>query len=123
MAARAYPRRLKSGSPYHKNLDHISYGLYAAEVREVVRRFKPRFAQLSLTQKLSLAGQLYRAGIAELAEVATALLASCRQDLSPAHFRFLDRCLDHFHGWGTTDDFSVNVLQPLLLRHRAATQR
>lgn len=120
---RASPRTAHAGSRFDKNPDYIAYGLYAAEVRDFIRGFRSRFARLSPDQKLSLAERLYRAGIAELASVATHLIASCRDSLSPRDFGRLDRCLDHFHGWGTTDDFSVSVLGPLLRRYPATTLR
>jgi 3-methyladenine DNA glycosylase AlkD len=120
---RASPRTAHAGSRFDKNPDYIAYGLYASEVRDLIRGFRSRFVRLSPDQKLSLAERLYRASIGELASVATYLIASCRDGLSPRDFGRLDRCLDHFHGWGTTDDFSVSVLGPLLRRHPAATIR
>lgn len=114
---------LRTGSPWDKNPDFRSYGLSTPELRDLIRTFRRHLVALPLDRRLRLAEHLYRPAVAELASVATGILAASRDDLDPAHFPILDRCLDHFHSWGTTDDFSINVLQPLLLRHPAATVR
>lgn len=78
---RASPRTAHAGSRFDKNPAYIAYGLYASEVRDLIRGFRSRFARLSPDQKLSLAERLYRAGMAELASVATHLIASCRDSM------------------------------------------
>jgi len=117
IAREAYPRKIHGSSQWHKNPDLRIYGLYAAELRDVIRGLKPRFGAISREQKLVLADRLYRAGIEELASVATYLVSLCSTELRPGDLRKFDRFTDHFHSWSTTDDFSLNVAGPLLQRY------
>ena len=93
------------------------YGIYTPELRELLREFKSQFATLTLDRRLSLARKLYADAIEEHASAATQLLAISAPQLTPAHFSTLDALLDHFHSWGTTDDFCVNVMYPLVEKY------
>ncbi len=101
----------------HKNPDYASYGLSTPELRRVLRGFRQSFKGLGLQERLYLAEELSKAGIEEQAHVAVHLLAISTDSLAPAHFHYLDRFVDCLHSWSVTDDFCINVLQPLLWRH------
>ena len=101
----------------HKNPDYVSYGLATPEVRRIIRSFGNSFEELDLQERLCLADELLGAGIEEQAQVANYLLSLSTDALEPTEFEWLDRCVDRFHSWSVTDDFCINVLQPLLWRH------
>jgi 3-methyladenine DNA glycosylase AlkD len=103
---------------FHRNEDFTSYGIRNADLRELLRGFRSCFRQLSFFERLRLAERLLRSGINEEAGVAVFLLAISHSELKPEHFHHLDGFLEQFHSWATTDDFCINVLQPLLLQHR-----
>ena len=108
---------------YDKNPDYVSYGLTAAKTHAVIRSFRESLKGLHLDERLYLAEELFKAGIAEQASVGNHVLAISNEYLGPEHVEYLDRCVGQFHGWGTTDGFCVYVLQPILLRHRDAVLR
>jgi 3-methyladenine DNA glycosylase AlkD len=41
--------------------------------------------------------------------------------LDPDRFEYLDKLANHLNNWGTTDWFSLDVMQPLLVRHPEET--
>jgi hypothetical protein len=102
---------------FHKYDDFVAYGMTAPVLRRVLGKFRAPFKRLSLPERLELAGALFQAGIAEQANAAILLLSLSTAELGPGHLETLDRFLDDFHSWGKTDDFCINVLQPLLWQH------
>ena len=102
---------------FHKYDEFHSYGLTASKFHEVFRRFKPSFKGLPLSDRLRLAERLFASGMSEQAAMANGILALSVKELTPAHLPLIDRFLDDFHSWSTTDDFCVNVLQPLFLHY------
>jgi 3-methyladenine DNA glycosylase AlkD len=106
---------------WDKNADYQSYGLKAADHREIGRVYLPAIRRLPLRGRLHLARRLVLTGFAEQANFSNAILARSVKELSPADFPYLDEHLNHFHGWGQTDDFCINVMQPLLWKYPAQT--
>jgi 3-methyladenine DNA glycosylase AlkD len=49
------------------------------------------------------------------------VLSLSTKELSPSDYSYLDEHLNHFRGWGPTDDFCINVLQPLLWKYPEQT--
>jgi 3-methyladenine DNA glycosylase AlkD/predicted nucleotidyltransferase len=118
---RANPAFAAQNRAWHKNTDFQSYGLKAAEHREVSRLFRREIGQLSLRGQLHLARWLALAGFAEEANFANAVLAEAVKALSPADFAYLDEHLEHLHGWRQVDDFCIHVMQPLLWKYPVQT--
>lgn len=99
---------------FEKNDEFVSYGMRASDFHRIARGFRAPFKKLSLSERLVLAEKLLRSGIGEQAGIAIHLLAISTDDLSPTEFGALDRFVDYFRGWSTTDSFCIYVLQPLL---------
>lgn len=106
---------------FNKDDEFIAYGLKTDVWRAVMRPFRPRFAALSLNERLDLAEALLAERIGELGHSAIYVLALSVRELGPPHFDRLDRMADRFTGWSHVDDVCISVLQPLLLAHRDAT--
>jgi 3-methyladenine DNA glycosylase AlkD len=115
--AHADPKWAAVSQRFHKH-EVACYGTSSAAWKEILRPFRRAFRQLSLAERLQLAEQLLETRILEEASIAVHLWALSVDDLTPAHFPHLERGLDRFNSWGTTDGFCINVLQPLLRRHR-----
>jgi 3-methyladenine DNA glycosylase AlkD len=99
---------------FHDDPAFQPYGITTPVFRQILRSFKPDFGGLSLDERLHLAERLYASGFAGQAGVANHLLAISVREMETEHLVLLDRFVEYFHSWATTDDFCVNVLQPLL---------
>ncbi len=102
---------------YHKGDVYLSYGLRAPLFWQIMKRFRPRFATLSLADRLQLAETLLAQHIGELGHAGIHILALGVDDLSADDFAYLDRQIDHFRGWSHVDHFCGDVMQPLLWRY------
>lgn len=106
---------------YHKVEGFACYGLTVPELRQTFRGFRTIFKELPMDQRLVLAERFIQAGVEEQAFFMVELLAMSVRQLGPQHFDMLDRFLEDFHSWSTTDLFCGRVLQPLLLAYPVQT--
>ena len=113
-ADQAWAVREKS---FHKYDGYQSYGLRAPIIHRILREFEEDFEQLQLDKRLELADKFYAAGIEEEGHAANFILSLSTVQLTPAHFKHIDRALDYFRSWSVTDSFCTGVLQPILLAH------
>lgn len=98
-----------------------SYGLRASAQGEVMREHKKAVQALDLPARLALARRLASKGIAEELNLANWILALSTSMLQPSDYDFLDDFLDFCNNWGASDDFCINVFQPLLLKYPRET--
>lgn len=106
---------------WFKNDDFQSYGLTFASHKEISLLYRKAIQRLPLRGRLHLARLLALSEMAEEINFANAILARSATELGPANFAYLDEHLNHFHGWAHVDDFSINVLQPILWEYPAKT--
>jgi 3-methyladenine DNA glycosylase AlkD len=118
LQAHADPHWAAGSQRFHKH-EISCYGLSSAAWKVILRQFRAPFRQLSLEERLQLADWLLDSEMLEEPSVGVHLWALSVDELTPEHFSALDRGLDHFNSWGTTDGFCVNVLQPLLRKYPA----
>jgi len=102
---------------YHKGDVYLSYGLRMPEFWKIMKRFRPRLKALALADRLQLAEGLLAEHVGELSYAGIHTLALGTDDLGPEKFDYLDRLIDHFHGWSDVDYFCIDVMQPLLWRY------
>ena len=114
---KADPALAEKDRYYSQNADFKSLGLAAAGRKALYRQYRPEIRRLPLNGRLRLARQLAFTGYMEDGSFANAALALSVRELKPANFPYLDEHLDHFHGWGQTDEFCGHVLQPLLFKY------
>jgi 3-methyladenine DNA glycosylase AlkD len=119
LEAHADPEWAASAQQFHKHKIR-AYGIRGRQWTQILRTFRKAFRELTLEERLQLAQQLLESGVLEEASAAVHLWALSVNQLTPEHFLQLDRGLDHFTNWGTTDEFCIDVLQPLLHKYRAA---
>lgn len=100
-----------------KNPDFQSLGVTTSDFRATLKSYKQRVLQLSLEERLSLANRLVASGINEEAGFANWIISLSVDEIDREQLKYFDNYLEHFHSWGTTDDFCINVLQPLLHRY------
>jgi 3-methyladenine DNA glycosylase AlkD len=101
---------------YHKYPEYESYGIKRERFTPLLRALRPGLRSLDLDDRLALALWLVGTGIEEEAAVAVWLLKDSIKRLGPEHCGFLDDFAGRMRSWSTTDDFSIHVVQPLLLR-------
>jgi 3-methyladenine DNA glycosylase AlkD len=118
LQAHADPKWAAVSQSFHKH-QITCYGLSSAAWKEILRGFRQPFQRLSLQERLQLAERLLDSEMLEEPSVGVHLWAISVDELTPQHFAVLDRGLDHFNSWGTTDGFCINVLQPLLHKYAA----
>jgi 3-methyladenine DNA glycosylase AlkD len=101
---------------YHKYPEYQSYGIRRERFTPLLRALRPCLRALDLDDRLALAQCLVGTGIEEEAAVAVWLLQDSVRRLGSEHRGFLDDFAGRMRSWSTTDDFSIHVVQPLLLR-------
>lgn len=106
---------------FNEDDEFVAYGLKTDAWRAIMRGFRPRFAGLSLDERLSLAEALLAEREGWLGHSGIYVLALSVRKLTPAYFERLDRMADDFTSWSHVDDFCIAVAQPLLRSHRDET--
>jgi len=109
------PRKVEQDKRWHKE-PNISYGFSRSDYVKVYERFNLYFYDLNLEERIALARKLFRSENSTVTHIGIHLLRISRKELSQAHFKFLDECLDNVTEWGNTDLFCGEVLQPILER-------
>jgi len=99
---------------YHKTAGHKSYGIKTPELIELIRTYRDVFKQLSLEEKLDLARMFFKSGFSEQCTFGIVVLRHGVKEMEPACLDFLDEMADCLNNWGTTDGFSIYIMQPLL---------
>lgn len=106
---------------YHKYAGYKSYGIRAPQLAAILKRFKGKFEGLSGGESFELAQQLYSSRIEDQVLAGNYVLALHKDLITPQKFGWLDRMLGYFGSWSTVDDFCVDVLRPVLLKHPRQT--
>lgn len=88
-----------------------------AKLRSVARSFKKRLLGMSEDERHRLALSLYKNKQDGTDLFATYIVNLGINEVTPDRFQILDLYTDNFTGWGVTDDFCLNVIQPLLLKY------
>jgi 3-methyladenine DNA glycosylase AlkD len=106
---------------YHKHDEFLSYGLKAAEFRDLLKDFQPQFLELSLQDRMNLAEKLLQTNIGDLGHVGLYILTLSVKALTPGHFEYLDGLPEYFRSWSHVDHIAMGVMQPLLWKYRKET--
>jgi len=111
------PKRVEKDKYYHKVGNPVSYGLSSPEYYKIIKKYKHQFKELGTKDILKLAGLFYKSKISEQVYTANYIL-SLRSDIfTPNNLNFLDKSLEYFDNWGVIDDFSIHVMQPILIKY------
>jgi 3-methyladenine DNA glycosylase AlkD len=106
---------------YHKHEEYRSLGLKAEDFHRIMKDFKPRFGEISLSEALDQAEELIASPTGELGHAGITLLSLRVRELGPEYYARFERMADGFRSWSHVDGFSLGVLQPLLQYHRRET--
>jgi predicted nucleotidyltransferase len=104
-----------------QNVDDQHVWLTALESKEIFRLHRQEIRRLPLRGRLHLARWLTLSDVIHGTGFANSVLELSVKELSQFEFTYLDEHLNHFRGWGSTDDFCINVLQPLLWKYPQQT--
>ena len=104
-----------------KDRDGLHYMMRAPESKEIFRLHRREIRRLPLRGRLHLARWLTLSDVIHGTGFANSVLELSAKELSQSEFTYLDEHLNHFRGWGSTDDFCINVLQPLLWKYPQQT--
>lgn len=102
---------------YHKHDQYICYGLKTPVFHKMMREFKPRFLELSLSQRLELAAELFSKHIGELGHAGIYVLQVSADQLRPENFPILDSIGENFRSWSHVDFFSTKVTPVILFNY------
>jgi len=91
--------------------------LTTGEQRKMVRGYKKRIKELSLIEQHNLALSLYRQKDSDTAMFATSIINWNIDQLKLSNLKWLNSYSSNLADWGQTDDFCLNVVQPLLLKY------
>ncbi len=100
-----------------KNPDFKSLGVTTSKFRAILKAYKQTVLRLSLEERLSLARVLITSCINEEAAFANWIISLSVDEIERSRLTYFDGYLENFHSWGTTDDFCINILQPLLRKY------
>lgn len=106
---------------YHKYNGFKSYGIKAAELGRILKRYKQEIRKLSSSASFSLAKQLYQNRIEESVLAANFVLETNIHYFTKTKLNFLNYAANRLCSWSTTDDFCIDVLQPILLKYPRET--
>jgi 3-methyladenine DNA glycosylase AlkD len=121
LTKRGNPKHAEKDKFYHRYEGYKSYGIKAAELDRILKQYKQQFKELTEPDTLTLAELLYSSRIEDEILAANYLLGLHPELIKPATLKYLDRFLDYFISWSTTDDFCIDVLQSFLLHYPKQT--
>lgn len=102
---------------YHKYGGYHSFGIKAPLLAKLLKEFRAQVKALSRMEVLALAEMLYKEKIEEAVLAGNFVLQNNIYCLGKTELSFFDKGLNYFGSWSTTDDFCIDVLQPVLLKH------
>jgi 3-methyladenine DNA glycosylase AlkD len=102
---------------YHKHDQYICYGLKTPEFHKMMKRYRSRFLELSLPDRLELALKLLETRIGEMGHTGIYILSISCDQLQPKHFPVLDKAADDFTSWTHVDVLSTKVTPTLLFNY------
>lgn len=108
---------------YHKYDGHHSFGISAPILAGILKAYKKQVRDLSCKDTLALAEMLYKDQIEESILAGNFVLQINIDCLRETQLPFLDRALNYFSSWSATDDFCIDVLQPVLTQYPQDTLR
>ena len=112
---------LKSDKPYVPTPERLWDGIKTPVLRKMMRANKKAWLVVGLEERLETVRLLFESHNGEQSEIATYILHISLPELRVEHLENLDHYADHFQGWGTVDDFCINVLQPFFLKFQPET--
>ena len=93
------------------------YGIGAPEFKEIAKKFRQAFKELSFEDRIELARRLFRSGCGGQMSFGIALLKLNVKEMKPSDFWILEEVGGCLNNWGSVDGFCIDVLQPLLLTY------
>jgi hypothetical protein len=101
---------------YHKKVgpNFEVYGIGTPEFREMLKRHRQVFRNLSFGERIMLAKRFFRSGYGGQMSFGIALLNLNVKDMKPKDFGVLEMAGACLNNWGAVDGFCMDVLQPLL---------
>jgi 3-methyladenine DNA glycosylase AlkD len=104
---------------FHKKVgaDFKCYGISAPEFKEIAKKFRQAFKELSFEDRVELARRFFRSGYGGQMSFGIALLKRNVKKMKPSDFWVLEEVGNCLNNWGSVDGFCIDVLQPLLVAY------
>lgn len=112
--------RVISNKKFHKYEIH-ELGIEASIRHRILKQFKTKIKGLNCKEALILARKLYATKIEEFALSGNYVLQIKSDCLGVKQLPYLDKNLDYFKSWSTTDVFCTDILQSILLKNPKET--
>ena len=107
----------------HKYDGHKTFGIKAPVLDGILKKYKKEIKMLTGKEGLALAGMFYKTGVEEMILSGNYVLENKMDSINKTCLPFFDKALDSFCSWSTTDDFCIDVLQPVLFKYPNETLR
>jgi 3-methyladenine DNA glycosylase AlkD len=116
---RANPQLIEKEMYYHKKVgaSFKAYGISATQFKEILKKYRSVFRQLSFEERMVLSKKFFRYGYGGQMSFGIALLRLNVKDMKPSDFAVLEMVGDCSNNWGTVDGYCIEVLQPLLFKY------
>jgi len=103
---------------FHKNRNFSLYGIETPVLRKIMKQFRPDFLNLSLSERLSLASDLFTGNNEELGHIAIFILNLSIKLINKKELEYIGKYPSLFTNWSITDNYALNIMQPLLLKYK-----
>jgi 3-methyladenine DNA glycosylase AlkD len=111
----------KEAKAKYFGIDRRSYGIERSEVAELIEGYLEDFRNISLEERFELATMLYASGFSEQVNFGDSLVRLSLEELTPAHYSFIDKIGDCLSNWADTDWFCGEIMKPLLRKYPKET--
>lgn len=111
------------GKKYHKYDGHRSLGIKAPVLDRLLKQYKTEVKKLSCKEAFALTQMLYKDKIEDTILAGNFVLQNKIDCIGKSELPLLDKALNNFSSWSQIDDFCIDVLQPVLLKHPNDTLR
>lgn len=101
---------------FHKTRDFTVYGIDTVTLRKIMKTYKKEFLRIPLANRFALVSDLFATTNEELGHIAVFILNLSVNEISTGDLAFIEKYPSYFKNWSITDDYALNVMQPLLLR-------
>lgn len=88
---------------WHKKKGYRSYGIRKLDKEGLIEKYLNIFKQLRPEERFRLVRRFYKSGFSEQTGFGEAIIELSLENITPAHFDFLDEIADYFNNWAATD--------------------
>ncbi len=103
---------------FHKYKNISTLGISAPVLRDIIKKHKQEFNGLSVEEKLNFSNHLFTKNNEELGHIAIHLINTATNQIKKEDLTYIENYTEYLNSWSLTDDYGINVIQPLLLKYK-----